>query len=73
VIGHGLVFLAADLAFVGIGHFSLAQKTCVFPESQMAAWASEHSACGALSALSILLGAFMLWPSLKLLYGVARR
>jgi hypothetical protein len=34
---------------------------------------SEHGACDALSTLSILIGAFMLLPLLKLLYGTAGR
>ena len=73
VMGHALVFSAAGLGFVGIGHFGLAQKACVFPESNVAAWASEHGACGALSLFSVVFGTFMLWPSLKLLYGITSR
>jgi len=73
VVGHASVFLAAGVGFVGIGHLGLAQETCVFPQSRVAAWASGHGACGALSLLSIVFGVFVLWPSVKLLYGITGR
>ena len=69
VIGHALVFLAAGVAFIGIGHFGLAQKTCLFPDSQLSKWAFENGACRVLSVLSIGFGVFVLWPSVKLLRG----
>lgn len=70
IIGHALAFLAAGLGLVGIGHFGLLREVCVFPNSKIAALASEHGACSVLSVSSIVLGAFMLWPSLKLLHGI---
>ena len=70
IIGHALVFLAAGLGFVGIGHFGLIREVCVFPNSEMAAFASKDSVCSALSVFAIALGVFMLWPSLKVLHGM---
>jgi hypothetical protein len=73
VIGHALVFLAAGLGFIGIGHVGLIQKVCAFPGSKVAAWASEHGACGLLSFFVLVFGVFTLWPSLELLYGITSR
>ena len=73
VMGHALVFLAAGLGLIGIGHVGLIQKVCVFPESRVAAWASERGACGLLSFFVLVFGVFMLWPSLKLLCGITSR
>lgn len=69
VLGHALVFFAAGVGFIGMGHQGLATESCVFPSSAVSTWASNQGACTPLSLLAILIGIFIIWPSFKLLYG----
>lgn len=73
VLGHALVFLAAGIGFVGMGHQGLITESCVLPSSTVSMWASKQGACTLLSLLAILIGIFTMWPSLKLLYGITSR
>jgi hypothetical protein len=73
VVGHAFVYLAAGVAFIGMGHVGLAERTCMFPSQKLSEWALENGACSALSLGSIGLGIFVLWPSAKLLYGITSR
>ena len=70
VLGHALVFFAAGAGFIGMGHQGLVTESCVFPSSAVSTWASKQGACTPLSLLAILIGIFMMWPSIKLLYGI---
>ena len=81
-VGHAALMLSAGLGFIGLGSNGLLSGTCAFlvsgqaipgSISRLASWAMENDACTDLSLLLLLFGIFMLWPTLKLLYGVARR
>ena len=71
VLGHALVFVAAGAGFIGMGHQGLVTESCVFSSSVVSTWASKQGTCTPLSLLAVLIGIFMMWPSLKLLYGIA--
>ena len=67
VVGHSLVYLAAGIALIGVGHYGLAWHLCASPSSRLTALAFENNACGLLSWFSIGLGVFVLWPTARLL------
>jgi hypothetical protein len=82
VFGHATLMLSAGLGIVALGIHGLLVGGCGFlisdraipgTISKVAAWATEHGVCPWLSMLFVLFGLFMLWPSLKLFYGITLR
>jgi hypothetical protein len=79
IFGHAMLMLSAGIAFLGMGIHGLLTNSCGFlinyqrssgTISKLATWATENNACSLLSVLFVLFGFFMLWPSLKLFYGI---
>jgi hypothetical protein len=74
--------LSAGIAFLGMGIHGVLTNSCGFlinnqrspgTISKLATWATENVACSLLSVLFVVFGFFMLWPSLKLFYGIVVR
>jgi len=82
VFGHSTVYLSGGIGLMGLGFHSILMGNCNFligheriPGilSKLATLATEKSACSWLSLFLILLGLFLSWPSLKLIYGITFR
>lgn len=80
VLGHAAVSLSCGIGLIGLGLHGILMGNCNFLighermpgfMARMATLATEKGACSWLSLFMILLGLFLSWPSLKLLYGVA--
>ena len=82
VLGHATVYLSGGVGLMGLGFHGILMGNCNFLigherilgiMSKLAALATENGACSWLSLFLVLLGLFLSWPSLKLLYGITRR
>lgn len=79
VLGHATVHLSGGIGLMGLGFHSILMGNCNFLVgheripgimSKLATLAAEKGACSWLSLFLILLGLFLSWSSLKLLYGI---
>jgi hypothetical protein len=82
VYGHALLMLSAGIGLIGLGTHSALSGSCRFliqdrrmPGliSRLAAWAMENHACSLLSLTLVGIGAFLMWPSLKLFFSMTCR
>jgi hypothetical protein len=82
VFGHATVYLSGGVVLMGLGFHSILMGNCNFligheriPSilSKLATLATENDACFWLSLFLVLLGLFLSWPSLKLIYGITWR
>ena len=82
VLGHATVYLSGGIGLIGLGFHGILMGNCNFLVgheripgivSKLATLVTENDACSWLSLFLILLGLFVLWPSLKLLYGITCR
>ncbi|MDD4906248.1 MAG: hypothetical protein PHD39_08850 [Methylobacter tundripaludum] len=79
VFGHSTVYLSGGIGLIGLGFHSILMGNCNFLIGHervpgiLSKLATEKSACSWLSLFLILLGLFLSWPSLKLIYGITWR
>jgi hypothetical protein len=83
VFGHSTVNLSGGIGLMGLGFHGILMGNCNFLIgheerisgilSKLATLATEKGACSWLSLFLILLGLFLSWPSLKLIYGITWR
>ena len=82
IFGHATLMLSAGIASLGMGIHGVLTNSCGFlisnqrssgTISKLATWATANDVCLLLSALFVLIGLFMLWPSMKLFYGITNR
>jgi hypothetical protein len=82
VFGYSIVYLSGGIGLMGLGFHSILIGNCNFLIgherisgilSKLATLATEKNACSWLSLFLILLGLFLSWPGIRLIYGITWR